>query len=746
MKRLPYHLLLLTALASGLHVSAQRSFGGEPLGLRASRSGLPEAAVVQLPPVDVAALLAEDEAQAASGRKGPWRFGLQRATDIDLENSGVWHTLPNGTRLWRVVLSCPGALSINFSFTDYVVPEGGRVFVYNWYGDVRGGYTAASNPGHTVLGVAPVPGDRIVVEYQEPAAVQGLGRLTIGSVTHGYRDINKMQRDLGDSGPCNVNVICPEGDDWRDQIRSTVHIIGNAGVCSGTLMNNCANDSTPYFLTANHCKPAGEAPATWVFRFNWDSPTCDPTEQGPTGQTISGSDELVANPGTDMLFLRLSSIPPVEFNAYYSGWDHSGDVNTGATGIHHPAGDIKKISLSNSTLASVDGFDAGNGPADCWQVAVWDVGTTEPGSSGSGLWNNNKQVIGQLYGGQASCANSVNDYYGRLSVSWPLLEEYLGSCGDTLGGFDPNAVPILVRDASITSILGIDQNVCNDTVIQPTVTLKNNGEELLTQVTVEYLINGTLLGNTTWTGNLHPVQTANVLLPEIPVSTGQHTLTVRSVWPNGLADHVPENDADSVEIIVNSPGMPVELFLRPDQYGSDITWTLENNEGTVMYQGGPYQDMNLTPIQRTFCLGSGCYTFRIHDAFGNGICCDEGNGEYTITSEAGEHVVSNGQYGSGETHQFCLVGVGLMELSEATTVQVYPNPTTGPLTVLLSAPTKEPSVWTLRDAMGRPVRTGRIGQGLVQSTIDIGGPATGIYLLELMIDGQRSTQRVLLRH
>ncbi|HEY0978835.1 MAG TPA: hypothetical protein VGE21_15285, partial [Flavobacteriales bacterium] len=323
MKRSLHALLLLGAFVVTPSLLAQRSFGGTPLGPKGSRIGLPEAPVMTLPSVDVETLRAEDAANAANGIKGPWRFGYQHFTDISMSTSGVWHTLPNGDRNWRVVLECRGAVSINFAFTEYVVPAGARVFAYNWHGDVLGGFTAESNPGRTQLGVAPLKGERIMVEYQEPAAVAGQGHLTIGKVTHGYRDASGAQRDLGDSGPCNVNVICPEGDDWRDQIRSVAHIIEGAGVCTGTLMNNCANDSTPYFLTAHHCHPADEDPATWVFRFNWDSPICDPTEQGPTDQTISGAEILAENPGTDMLFLELSAIPPVDFNVYYSGWDHT---------------------------------------------------------------------------------------------------------------------------------------------------------------------------------------------------------------------------------------------------------------------------------------------------------------------------------------------------------------------------------------------------------------------------------------
>src|SRR5690606_2786005 len=142
-----------------------------------------------------------------------------------------------------------GALGINLQFSHYVIPDGARMFLYNEAGEVRGSYTAQSNPGHSAFGTAPLSGDRITVEYIEPPAVAGQGQLTLSTVVHEYRQLGGgEERAFGSSGPCNVNTICPEGDEWRPEIRSVAHVILGGGVCSGTLLNNCANDSTPYFL------------------------------------------------------------------------------------------------------------------------------------------------------------------------------------------------------------------------------------------------------------------------------------------------------------------------------------------------------------------------------------------------------------------------------------------------------------------------------------------------------------------
>ncbi len=428
--RIVHPTLLAFFFCSGT-ANAQIAFGGRPYSFTHT---LQQAPVVTMPEVDVAALVAEDEAREASGIKGPWRFGFNHAVDLDLHNSGAWEQLSNGDRLWRLTLECPGALSINLEFHDYVVPEGGRVFIFNDAGDHLGAFTAESNPGHTILGVTQIAGERITIEYHEPAEVAGEGQLRIGQVTHGYRDVLGQFRDLGDSGSCNRNVICPQGDLWRDQIRSVALItVGGSAMCTGQLINNCEEDGTPYFLTARHC--IFGSVNSWVFRFNWDSPQCAQNMNGPTGQTVSGATLKVQNSATDVALLELNSVPPAAYDVFYTGWDRSPSPPSSVVGIHHPSGDVKKISHEDQAVTATTQSGGTSGNLNYWKVAAWDDGTTEGGSSGSGLWSNNGLLIGQLWGGQASCSFNFNDYYGRFDLSYTHLAPWLGQCGDQLQGY-----------------------------------------------------------------------------------------------------------------------------------------------------------------------------------------------------------------------------------------------------------------------------------------------------------------------
>src|SRR5690606_20895427 len=141
-----------------------------------------------------------------------------------------------------------------------------------------------------------------------------------GNVIHGYRSLDRVQGDLtkalNSSGDCNIDVHCPLGVGWEDQIRSVAMIVvsGN-GICTGALINNTCNDGTPYFLTADHC--VGGSTANWAFRFNWASPpgtescatTANSTDPGPPyDQTANGATVLVSGGQADHALLQITNM------------------------------------------------------------------------------------------------------------------------------------------------------------------------------------------------------------------------------------------------------------------------------------------------------------------------------------------------------------------------------------------------------------------------------------------------------
>ncbi|MBS1940801.1 MAG: trypsin-like peptidase domain-containing protein [Bacteroidetes bacterium] len=731
-------LPLAATLACSLPAFAQVSFGGEPIALKAEKLHLPKAPVAEFPAVDPAPLLAEDAARAAAGVKGPFRFGVNHDADFDLDNSGVWSTLADGTRLWRLQLHCPGAYSINFVLDQFILPEGAKLFVHNQAGQWLGAFTRESAPGRTVLGVTQLAGDRVTLSYEEPPGVSAPGHLHISQVTHAYRDVLGIAKGLHDSGSCNNNTVCPEGDPWQNEVSAVAMItVGGSGICTGTLLNNCASDGTPYFLTANHCTQ-GENPATWSFRFNWESPTCTPTTNGPTNQTVSGATLLVNSAGSDVALLQLDDTPPASYAVYYSGWDASGTAPTSQTVIHHPSGDIKKISFDNDP--AVPGTMSG---AQCWHILNWDDGTTEPGSSGSGLWNQDHHLIGQLYGGQASCNNNVNDFFGRFDVSFPLLTQWLGGCGEVVDGYDPNMGQFAL-DAAVMSISGIDADYCNSDVISPVITIKNFGSTALTSLAYNYTLDGGAPVAGSWSGSLATGATAQISLDGITVGNGDHSFTVTCSSPNGASDEHTANDAKTSTFSVFNPGFPVDINITLDNYGSETTWTLADSAGAVLYSGGPYEDFSPGLITEPVCLGAGCYELMLEDEYGDGICCNYGQGDFEVVDAQGTVLADgNGQFGDSTSVTFCLLSSAIAEAAGTQGMIAFPNPSNGKVDVTVAG--WRANLVQVLDMTGRLVFSGQSPAPWQRRTLDLGQLAEGSYLLVAEGEGQRALQQIVVQ-
>ncbi len=424
--------------------SAQISAGGIPPSFaKTLTAAVP---TIAMPAIDVAAYLAEDE---AAGKDVAYRFGAPIEVSYNLNNSGTWSDLPEGGRVWRLRIESSGAYSIGLLYDQWYIPEGGGLFIYNDdRSQVIGAFTSFNNWTDGTNITQPVAGDATILEYYEPASVTGQGVLAISRVVHAYRNLFGRGNldNYGDSGSCNNNVNCPEGADWQREKRGVAMILsGGSRICSGSLINNTNNDYTPYFLTANHCL-GGET--SWVFMFNYESPGCT-NQNGPTNQTVANATRRATDTPSDFALLQLSSSIPLTYNPYFNGWNRVDSAGTNSVGIHHPSGDIKKISFDDNPPVS-DRYLGSSGVANShWKIVRWDDGTTEGGSSGSPLFDQNHRIIGQLHGGYASCTSLTPDWYGKFQMSWAYGSSPSTRLRDWL---DPGNLDVMVLD-------GVDPNV-----------------------------------------------------------------------------------------------------------------------------------------------------------------------------------------------------------------------------------------------------------------------------------------------
>jgi hypothetical protein len=402
---------------------------------------------VNLEDVRIDHLLLEDEWAALTGKKNQ-RIAREIEVDIRPASLGRWSQSPDGTRIWKVGLRGKGARALGIVFNRYLLKGGTKVYVFDPSGEhVLGAFTGQNNKESGQLAVSYLPGEELIVQMEVPFGTEDFGGLQIGSVRYAYLPVfdEKSGADLyfGNSGDCNVDINCDLGKDWQDLKHSVVRMI-NGEKCTGVLINNTRQDGKAYVYTAAHCVFDNNKFQPTIFYFNYESPSCDGPD-GSTAQSISGATliatgDTLENPtdadSLDFALLELKVSLPESFKPYYAGWDRSKGPAQKTTTIHHPSGDVKKIAVDDdppdNKMHDESYFDVVinnvtyRKPLNIksfWRVLEWDVATTEPGSSGCPLFNQNQQIIGTLTGGQATCTNQVNDYFTRFDYAWDHYPE-----------------------------------------------------------------------------------------------------------------------------------------------------------------------------------------------------------------------------------------------------------------------------------------------------------------------------------
>jgi PKD repeat protein len=455
--KLLYSLILVIGFFSYSFVSlAQISQGGQPIS--SQDPGLLKSALVfeTMPRIDIDRLKAEDLLNDQN-KEVPWRFGENIDVNYSLSNSGIWDQFAEGDKVWRLGIKSPGAITINLTFDNYHLPPGAKLFIYNSdKSEIIGAFTEFNNNDSKVFATTLISGDQVVIEYYEPANPVFPGELNLTRVTHGYRSAFDYAKNFGTSGSCENNVNCPEAAGWENNVNSVCMLVsGGNGFCTGALVNNTNQDGVPYILTANHCY---SNPSSWVFWFNWQSSTCSNPGSSPQYNSITGATLKARNLASDFCLVQMNNTPPSNYNVYYAGWNRENVAASYGACVHHPDGDIKKISYSNTAFSS----DTWSGtPSDSHWKVMWSDGVTEPGSSGAPVFDQEHRVVGQLHGGPSSCGSSqLWDFFGKFSMSWNYgttpatrLVDWLDPiniAGITLDGYDPNA-PLVDFSASTTT-------------------------------------------------------------------------------------------------------------------------------------------------------------------------------------------------------------------------------------------------------------------------------------------------------
>ena len=403
---------------------AQDAGDGKPLSAR-NESTITQKIIIE---VDMEHLRSLSNTESLPMRAG---YTIEKTFCFDTANSGV--SVSDSTiYISRVLFINPSQAGVALYFSQFDISSQTKAYVY------AAGFKeiielSPLSSEQTNFAVRPIFADSIYLQIEWPSKDMARPIIClseIGLVLH-----ENFARNFGSSGDCNVNVNCSEGISWQNQKNGITRILVKQGSglywCSGSLINNVRMDKTPYIFTANHCGISSSVAdyAQWVFYFNYESVDCANPLQEPVIQSITGSQLISASQnnveeGSDFKLLLLNQSVPENFNPYFNGWNINNSVTETGTGIHHPSGDIKKISTFSTTPVSVAfGQQNPDSLEKYWKVNWSETtnghGVTEGGSSGSPLFDSNGRIIGALTGGSSSCNNLLEpDFYGKFSYSW----------------------------------------------------------------------------------------------------------------------------------------------------------------------------------------------------------------------------------------------------------------------------------------------------------------------------------------
>ena len=791
------------------------NFLNSQIALVNAADGVPK---VEFPKINRQQLADEDVIRDKQGIL--YRIGVAQFTNITTENSGVWTSNTDGSRTWKLRVSSEGAEALSILFQTFKIYGGTTFDVLNLNGrKVHNTMTIADVQETFTQNAALCQGDDLVLVLNEPANTQP-SEIHIDRIMHNYRSTGYgSQEKINESEACEVNVNCsPVGDTWQDEKKGVARIYvieGNsAGWCTGSLVNNTAQNCRPYFLTALHCGVSTSAAnmTQWKFYFRYESPNCtNPSTPGTLDDYfITGcvrkadSADNGGDTGSDFLLVQLGSatnesatittLKSTNFNAYWNGWNANNTATTGGTGIHHPAGDIKKIStFTGTTLSNSWGGSVQNTHwRFSWTANANGHGVTEGGSSGSPLFNNSQgYIVGTLTGGSSYCnAQTSPDMYGKMSYHWtsngtttakqlkPWLDPTNSGALTLAGSFDP-CTPT-------TPVAPVANFVANQTNIAPATTVSFTDQS--TGVP------------TSWAWSIAPATgwayaggtTASSQNPQVTFNTvGQYTVTL-------TASNAQGSDAETKTnyiIVAQSTGpCTPSITSTCDEYIQNVTLNTINNttacttggyaaylnSSTTLSKGMQYtvtvtpaimnstspaytndeiavwidfnNDFTFSSAERVGYVlvatgWSNQFTFTVPTTAITGAVRMRVRISYSVVAENGAPIdpCEVATYGETEDYTVNIVQGGNVGLSEINSdnISIYPNPTSGEIFVDLGNIDNTFNQIQLLDLTGRVISTYSTDKDIKLYTLSTGSLSNGIYTVKIVGKEGSITKKII---
>ncbi|UPT68825.1 MAG: T9SS type A sorting domain-containing protein [Sphingobacteriales bacterium JAD_PAG50586_3] len=275
--------------------------------------------------------------------------------------------------------------------------------------------------------------------------------------------------------------------------------------------------------------------------------------------------------------------------------------------------------------------------------------------------------MGQLHGGASYCGaptNSLNDEYGKFFYSWDKqgsnanqrLKPWLdpnNSGAITIDGYDPNVVGLPAVEAVSVALLLPANNTCATTAI-PALIVQNGGTNAITSLFINWTFDGGAQQNFP-ANNLSIASgaTDTIFLPQITFASGAHTYSTVIATVNGGVDANNTNNS-STGAFTSNTGNTYTVNITGDDYAEETSLyiiSLQTGDTLLAVDTGMVES-NAT-VNFSACLPDGCYKLVVNDVYGDGMCCEYGEGSYELLNPLSAVITAGGQFGLTESYYFC---------------------------------------------------------------------------------------------
>jgi len=361
----------------------------------------------------------------------PNQIGVNRSLAVSPKTRAQKVVNPDGSQIIVLIIKSSGASGIGVHFRNFALADDDEVYVYGPAPDsiVFGPFRDKGPWGSGEFWSGTLAGDTAIIEFYTRTGENGKA-FEIFEISHIFPELDlRLRSDQPDVLPCELDASC-----YPNSLNNAVGRIlfndnGHQAVCTGILLNDLAQDQIPYFLTANHCVSTQAVAQTVEVFWFYQTTSCNSgILRSDWVQQVGGANLLATQSSNDFSLLRLVNNAPV--GAWFSGW--TSDIQSTGTavfGLHHPDGFTPPA--IDSYLREAHGIITSTN-ASCLGLVNgyrtdWTSGTTEPGSSGSGLWNSSGYLVGVLSCGPSPpTCSSPDSSFSKFANFYSQIQPYIG--------------------------------------------------------------------------------------------------------------------------------------------------------------------------------------------------------------------------------------------------------------------------------------------------------------------------------